>query len=389
MRSYLVLLVILFFTSCGREKIIDSSLIHSFDIGVFRGLDDIVDIDGDNDLDIVTRGEETDANGNNVEKIRFLLNDGSRNFIDSGAEFTPNKTSDGSIGYRDLDQDGLTDIFFVDTGNKIVLLKNQGNLTFTELQRFSTTIGNQELQSFAFNDTDNNGILDLVVVINHQQFNLEVIVFKDLQQNIISDIPIGLIEDRVDGLTVVDLNKDSLLDFVIKEPFHLNIFINKGNFNFEKTDTVGVNGLNVITLSFVTDVDGDNLPDIWVDSEDSNPNENTFEEIFLRTTFIFWNRGNGKFRKDGENLGFFRPFDDINGDGDKDLLDGSIDNRISIKKNIGGRSFLDSFTLVVPFNFFLFFVVDIDSDTIPDWIFTESNGAEKSNKINILFGDDL
>jgi hypothetical protein len=388
MRIYLVLLFILFFISCGREIDIDPSVVHTVEFPTSRFLDNVVDIDGDNDFDLISRGQDIDIDGNTIDKTGFFINQGDLNFVYSSTEFTPNKTSDSSLGYRDFDQDGLVDIFFVDTGNKIVLLKNQGDLTFVEFQSFSTTIGNQELQSFAFSDTDNNGILDLIVVINNQQVNLEVIVFKDLQQNIILDIPIGLIEDRVERLTFVDLNNDGLLDFALKEPFKTNVFINTGDFNFTKTDTIAINGSRTITFSFVTDIDGDDLPDIWVDTEESNSNEYEFGEKLARTTFIFWNRGNGKFIKDGENLESFIPID-IDGDKDQDLLYRINSNTMKIKKNIGGKSFINSVTFTTPFDFFFPFIEDLNNDNELDWIFIVSENDLDHGKINILLGGDI
>ncbi len=111
-----------------------------------------VDLDGDNDIDILSTALQNDD-------IAWWENDGSGNFINHMIDSSFNYSM--SVSAADIDGDGLTDILAASNGdNEIVWWKNNGNKTFT-----AKLLIDSEFESANFItafDIDNDGDTDII-----------------------------------------------------------------------------------------------------------------------------------------------------------------------------------------------------------------------------------
>ena len=134
------------------------------------------DNDGDNDIYIVSGGNEYNMNSPNLQD-RLYINDGNGNFVKSQSALPKFFTSGGRVYSNDFDKDGDLDLFITGRllpksypypANSVILenISSKGNAKFKDITNkaapFFNKLGLATSASFA--DINNDGWDDLIVV---------------------------------------------------------------------------------------------------------------------------------------------------------------------------------------------------------------------------------
>ncbi len=217
------------FTEVTKELGIDHHFLGINEMGAGAAFFDM-DNDGDEDL-WLTGGLNRDA---------LYENDGQGNFteigVQAGLNATRNKVVTGVIT-GDLDNDGFKDVLLIThIGFPNVLLKNNGDKTFTEL--FRTGLENEKAYSLAA-------------------------AMADVNQDGYLDIYAGNYIEK-DELSYSDENRDTINGF--NHQCHANqLYLNNGDWTFTNvTDDYGVGDQGCALATAFSDYDGDFDPDLLV-----------------------------------------------------------------------------------------------------------------------------
>ena len=228
----------------------------------------LVDVDGDDDLDVyLVQSGEIDQPGNPGGENRLYLNDGGARFTDvtqgSGA---------GDRGYGigvtagDYDGDGDTDLYVTNVGPN-VLLQNDGSGRFLDVTEQAGVGDPAWGTAAAFTDIDADGDLDLFVV-NYINWT------------------VGAERQCTDVNRLPDYCPPAAFD----SPARDSLYLNRGDGTFvDVSDDVGLgtifgNGLGVVAEDF----DGDGRVDIFVANDVTvnqlwmNRGERLVDEALLR-----------------------------------------------------------------------------------------------------------
>lgn len=260
----------------------------------------------------------------------------------------------GGSATGDIDNDGYLDLFFI-LGNEQngVLMHNQGDGTFVELEGFS---GANSFPLFG------------------------------------------------SGPLFFDYNQDEYIDLIIGSHFGDPpvIFVNNGDLSFTKKILPEFESLNFENTFTITSMDYnlDGYQDLFMSH---------WLEVFKEDHF--WkNNGDGTFTNVDSVLGFYNPFNDVenfhatnfsdvNGDGFPDLLACSDFETSQIWWNIDGKKFeLDTINVLTDENAMGGTVADFDNDGDMDWYMTniydddgiiEGNWGTTGNKLYINDGTGI
>lgn len=282
------------------------------------------DIDGDGDLDMVATAFSDD-------KIAWYENDGTT--TPSFTEHTVTTTADGiwDVNLADVDGDGHIDILAVSYfDNTVAWYKNDGNATPSFSQQIlSSTFSTP--RSIVSGDLDTDGDLDIIVASPSDDriswFENDGATPPTFTQNTITTTA-----DGIRDITIGDLDNDGDLD-VLSASFNDNTiawYTNDGaanpSFSKQLISTTAISAQSVV----VGDMDGDG--DLDVVSASMNDHK------------IAW------YRNDGNAIPSFTTqviatnaigaivvaIGDVNGDGDLDIISGSIgDDKIAWYINSG------------------------------------------------------
>lgn len=276
---------------------------------------DVIDIDGDNDLDILV---------SEFNSIIIYYNDGFENF-------TPNNVAVNLLGSAvvagDFDGDGLNDFVTASRAVNIELKfwKNMTNNNFT-----STNISNGPIQvrndsDINIQDIDDDGDLDIIVVIDNNtwQGNNIVVFLNDGSANF-TEVSINF--DALFGLKnvkVVDFDNDGDKDIYTLHKNDLILFTNDGTNNFTPNllfDFVNAQNFYLsIDSTEILDYDGDGDKDILFLNNHGEDGEYT---LFANYLGVIINQGTQltpsiiENVKSGERLSTL----DYNNDGNLDLI---------------------------------------------------------------------
>ena len=127
----------------------------------------LVDLNEDGLLDKIYATGNTNASIQSGEVLKFALNDGDGNFIDSPIEINP--FSEGASGNwvltaRDMNGDGMPEIM-IGSNSRVILASTPGDLNYTAASNFSILGGNDELNHLVGNDFNGNGTPDRLKAI--------------------------------------------------------------------------------------------------------------------------------------------------------------------------------------------------------------------------------
>lgn len=199
--------------------------------GITGGISTAADFDKDGDVDLVAIGSEA----------KILVNNGS-------GQFTPS-SSLGTGGFLsavclDYDNDGNMDIYLgAANSNNNKLLKNNGDLSFTDIASAAGVDCGYSSYSVNAGDFNNDGYMDLYVG-NHlsQLSNAKNYLYKNNGDGSFSNITVsaGVIgNSSTRTASFVDYDNDGLLDLFVDDHYKGNkMYHNNGDDTF--TDKAGV-----------------------------------------------------------------------------------------------------------------------------------------------------
>jgi hypothetical protein len=249
--------------SSGNVTVLFGNNDGSFDaplmLGSGGGPRSIVAADFNNDLlpDLIVRNDD------NTSEIGLLINNGAGGF-NNVLTFDYNSNSNQSVKMEgaDVDNDGKTDIVINDySSNELIVLRNNGNSTFTTLDVLSTSSMPDRM---ALGNLNNDNFPDLIV---------------SYYPNSVSNDSISYYVNNGDGtygsrttlfvvdfaakkeLLLTDLNNDGLDEIICEGAADLRVFVNSPALTFTAHPSVFTGGYaaQILTGEFNGDSDADLL----------------------------------------------------------------------------------------------------------------------------------
>jgi gliding motility-associated-like protein len=360
---------------------------HPFDIANLEAIEDFAaekglydlcmcDFNGDKKIDIATANKSS----NNVS---ILINNSSPGTIafppKAPATASPTLVAIGAktlhLTCGDLNGDSRPDIVATsgDDSNRIFILQNMGDGTFTVQTITLNTLGTQKAK---IADFDLDGRPDLV--ITHKKgppAMLSLLHNNTTGSTIAFDAPIDFSvtgATTTDGIDVADFNGDNKFEIIVGQSLGKDIFIltntsTSGNISFGDITRLVTTGDGVVNIR-VGDLDNDGKPDIAA------------TQVTKNYMGIFLNQGNGTnvsfgstilVATDGGPWGL--DFSDLDGDGKIDISIASITKTnltiLNNESSPGSVSFVKS---LVPTTLITRHILsgDLDGDGKPDLAFT-------------------
>ncbi len=246
----------------------------------------MVDLDNDGDDDVVLSRNMRDRPRGDVP-IQVLRNDGATFEvvdIDLGR-----MVSGRSIGVMDYDNDGLVDLLLLEdrygSGRSSVLLRNEGDMTFTDVTGDSGLPDDLHGLGIATSDLNGDGATDFFVGGSNRLFLADDGGFKEATMSIFAWEAFGP-EDDVAGVSIGDLNRDGLPDLVVGHHYNstlsqnrsvpIRVYLNTGNEDgspvfVDVTDDAGIEPLPTKAPHVeIADFDNDGWPDILTTASADN-----------------------------------------------------------------------------------------------------------------------
>lgn len=198
------------------------------------------------------------TNGKGGVNVLFH-NDGGTGFTDvAAAAGVEGGVGNSGVIAADLDNDGFPDLFLTGDGGlagsgetPVVLYRNNGDGTFSDLTASSGIVGPQTHVSAAFGDIDDDGLLDLFIsalgsLATTTQHRNTLYLNKGGFQ--FEDISARSGVDSIRGACAnffADFNDDNMLDLLVANcndvhflPTPIELFLNRGDLSFSDVATV-------------------------------------------------------------------------------------------------------------------------------------------------------
>ena len=304
----------------------------------------VVDLDGDGDLDIVmANAAGYFVKGTESQPLIVYLNDGAGNFTD-GSQAMVGGTSGWfrQVAFADINGDGKLDMYVPDAwGAADKLFVNQGNGTMADEAAVRLPGVSSHAGAARFGDVDNDGDLDLIVGDSwttvgtpaaHLYLNDGTGKFAESP----TALPVG--SQQAIDFDLFDADGDFDLDLLINNHQGKNsLWINDGKGHFTDAPFPGPASPALHYGPVACDVDGDGDLDIAID----NTGGNYLEQLLI-------NDGTGKFTDEttARITGNVPGADDnglacvdVDGDGDFDLVIASLSDNERVLINDGTGHF--------------------------------------------------
>lgn len=277
----------------------------------------------------------------------------------------------GGVAVGDINNDGLTDLYFTGNNTSDKLYLNKGDLVFEDITNtaFQYDLASGWHTGVNFVDINADGYLDIYVGqsgITNDRSQLENLLFINNGDNTFSEKgeEFGVnCDKRTTHSAFFDYDNDGDLDLyilnhpltngeetlsneemkkIVREGEDSDVLLRNDNGHF--TDISLEAGIRSCTYGLgiaVSDLDNDGYIDIYISSDFAHPD------------FLFMNNGDGTFTEDVKNrtnhvsnFSMGNEISDFNNDGHLDImtLDMVSEDRVRSKKNMGGMSrdlFLD------------------------------------------------
>jgi hypothetical protein len=228
------------------------------------------DLDGDGDLDLVL-SRNFDDDLPSAPGTQILRNDDGV-LVPAGSGL-PAQLTGRSVAALDYDLDGLLDLLVTADEGGSVLLKNDGDLAFTDVTAASGMPSGTLGLGVAVADLTGDRRSDIFIAGSNQLFVAEGEGFRAADSSVFAWPPLGE-EDLVTGASIADVNRDGLLDIAVGQHFNstvdfgelvpVRLFLNRGNESFEDvTEAAGLIGLPTKGPHVeLNDMDNDGWPDL-------------------------------------------------------------------------------------------------------------------------------
>ncbi|MEW7290363.1 T9SS type A sorting domain-containing protein [Aquimarina sp. 2304DJ70-9] len=232
---------------------------------------DLVDVDGDGDLDIfLAEGTASIAGRAN----RLLLNDGYGNFVDasqSNLPFSPFPLNSTSADFADFDNDGDMDIVVANLGPTQLLL-NDGDGIFTDasntlLPTPPTNILDDISTEISFEDIDNDGRLDIFVTNEIPPIpdigpgGSQNFLYMQSTDGTFTDeslLRLPNVKNQSASFAFGDIDGDGNNDLIVANVGQNQVLINDGNgFFINETETRITQEITASRSVVLSDIDGD------------------------------------------------------------------------------------------------------------------------------------
>jgi len=243
------------------------------------------DIDNDGHLDLFL--------GNRDEPNVLFHNQGDGTFqnisFTAGVSFT---AFTKAVLFGDVDRDGLVDIYVANVNQHNQLLRNNGNLTFTDIVHDAGANDQKIAMGSMFFDYDGDGDLDLY--LTHDAEQPFVLLQNDGTGRFtdVSESSGANYAGQGMGTDFGDFNGDGLLDIYITNLYENTLLLNQGDGTFaDVSQTAGVTDIGMGWGTTVLDCDNDGWQDIYL-ANDSYffPNPNVLYRNRGDNTFENWNQ---------------------------------------------------------------------------------------------------
>lgn len=242
--------------------------------------------------------------------------------------------------WTDYNQDGLEDLYILtkDKTSKNILLRNNGDSTFTRITQHPLISFNAKSVSANFIDIDNDGDEDVMVV---NAAEMRSILFKNTGNNYQEVIQSGLPEHPkyFHGALWIDYDKDQLPDLILTNFFQTEfhqIYHNEGNFKFTRIENTPISKTSHrSTIPLAVDANNDGLSDLYICNGNAESNS------------LYINLGNGNFEEyhstvldQHQDNTVSAAWGDYNNDGWVDLFVSNSSGQANrLYKNLGNLNF--------------------------------------------------
>lgn len=329
---------------------------------------DVVDIDGDGDLDVIPVGELSS---------RVWDNDGTaQDFViaqDLGQDALAQMFGDLD-GDMDPDMIRIPSVSGVDNEGFEVWINNAGTLSL------NSTVGGTVFKTRygELVDLDGDTDLDLVALTEIQgssQYDIKTFLNQGSLTFVEQSSHTFNPSESPDKLSVGDIDGDSDIDVVVaNEDYGMEVFVNDGagNLTFD-TNVVPLGANFQLTDVDLGDLDGDGDLDVFASNSDGD----------ATASYVFENDGLGTFTDSGKNVAVTNAYSsglgDLDGDGDLDIITGGELTAVKIWVNDGAANFsFDSDLGLISDEYIQFAFGDLDGDGDLDFA---TSGAYAPNKV--------
>ncbi len=355
------------------------------------------DVDGDGDQDVLMTGSGLDSNGPTTTS-RLYLNDGTGTFTEvTNTPFV--NVRDGAIAFADVNNDGDQDVLITGYNHDVnfsnrtsVLYSNDGSGTFTEVTgtpfRGSGGDGVQ-WGSIAFADVTGNGAQDVLITGFGFGGERTARLYTNDGAGNFTFVSTPFEGIYLGSIAFADIDGDNDQDVLITGAGSSykaisKLFINNGTGTFTEVTGTPFDPVHRSSIAF-EDIDADGDKDVLITGKSSSG----------RISKLYSNDGNGNFTLvtgtifegvDNSSIAFA----DIDGDNDQDVVITGLSDSGRISKlytNNGEGVFVE--VLGTPFmgvNEGSIAFADVDGDNDPELLIT--GWADSGDKIAKLYNND-
>lgn len=339
------------------------------------------DVDGDGDQDVLITGDN--SLGANTLVAELYTNDGTGEYTKvAGTPFDAVKES--TVAFADVNGDGDLDVLITGQNSSSVqtakLYQNNGSGVFSEVS--GTPFEGVLWGSTSFSDIDGDGDQDVIITGRNSVFQIITKLYTNNGSGVFTVVAGTPFEGvRLGSSTFEDVDDDGDSDLLITglNSSGVNtakLYTNNGSGIFTEVSGTSFTGVSGSSAAF-EDVDGDGDPDLLIIG--GNSFERVAKLYINDGAGVFMERSGTPFEGVSSNNGI--AFADVDSDGNQDvLLTGlNISNQGSTKLySNDGSGF---FTLVdgVPFENTQGFAnfSDVDNDGDPDLLLTGLNDSNE------------